>query len=102
MKVDKVYMLKKLKEKYQKEGLNIIGFFGSFSRETETNKSDFDILYELSPKFIKSYKGFQAFSRLSEIKKELSKKLKIKVDLAAKSGLSKTARKYIFRDLKYV
>ena len=95
-------LLQQAKEYYSNEGFNILGFFGSYARGEATPQSDIDILYELNEKFIKNYKGFLAFSRLSEIKEELKRFLGIDVDISAKSGLSRTAEKYIMKDLKYV
>ena len=94
--------LKKAKEDYAKEGFGILGVFGSYARGEETDKSDLDILYELNEKFINKYDGFSAFARLSAIKEELKALFHIDVDIAAKSGLSRTAKKYIFKDLEYV
>ena len=97
-----IKLLKEAKEKYANEGFNIVGFFGSYARGEATKDSDIDILYELNDKFIKAYSGFLAFSRLREIKEELKALFGIDVDISAKSGLSRTAQKYIMRDLKYV
>jgi len=98
----KIELLQHAKEQYSDEGFNIIGFFGSYARGEATKESDIDILYELNEKFIKTYSGFVAFSRLSEIKDELKRLFGIDVDISAKSGLSRTAQKYIMKDLKYV
>ncbi len=102
METSKLKLLQQAKKHYAKEGFNIVGFFGSYARGEATPQSDIDILYELSEKFIQNYKGFLAFSRLSEIKKELKALFGIDVDISARSGLSRTAKKYIMRDLKYV
>lgn len=98
----KIKLLQKAKEHYAKEGFHILGFFGSYARGEATPDSDIDILYELNEKFIKTYSGFSAFARLSSIKEELKTLFGVEVDIAAKSGLSKTAEKYIMKDLKYV
>lgn len=92
----------KAKDYYSKEGFNILGIFGSYARGEETKDSDIDILYELNEKFIIKYDGFLAFSRLSKIKEELKKIFGRDVNIAAKSGLSNTAKKYIFKDIQYV
>jgi len=102
MQEPKLKLLQQAKMYYANEGFNIVGFFGSYARGEATPQSDIDILYELNEKFIKKYNGFLAFSRLSEIKEELKTLFGIDVDISAKSGLSRTAEKYIMRDLKYV
>lgn len=98
----KIKLLQQAKEHYANEGFNIVGFFGSYARGEATPQSDIDILYELNEKFIQTYSGFTAFARLSSIKEELKTLFGIDVDISAKSGLSRTAEKYIMRDLKYV
>jgi len=73
--------LKKLKEKYLKEGVEIVGVFGSFARGDSDLYSDIDIAYRLKPLFFEKYKdGFSQIIRLNDIKNELQKELKIKVD----------------------
>ena len=39
--------LKELKPIYQNEGLEILGVFGSYAKETNTKYSDIDIAYKL-------------------------------------------------------
>ncbi len=102
MSKDLMMLLQNAKQKYAEEGFNIVGIFGSYARDEATEESDIDILYELNDVFIKSHEGFSAFARLSSIKQELKSLLGRDVDIAAKSGLSRTARKYIMRDLKRV
>ena len=97
-----ISLLKHAKQKYANEGFNIVGIFGSYARNEETKESDIDILYELNEKFITNHQGFSAFARLSSIKEELKSLFGIDVDIAAKSGLSRTAQKYIMKDLQRV
>ena len=94
--------LQKAKEHYAKEGFEIVGVFGSAARDEMTPQSDIDILYDLRKNFIETYRGFAAFSRLNAIRSELRSLLGVEVDLAARSGLSRTAQKYILRDLQRV
>jgi len=94
--------IKKLKQEFKKEGFIIEGVFGSYARGEATKQSDIDILYSLEEKFYKE-KGFEAIIRLNEIKEYLAKKLKTpSVDLAPKNALSKTAKKYILKEIIYV
>lgn len=99
---DIVKILKELKSEFQKDGFIIEGFFGSYARKEEKENSDIDILYSLKSSFYNKYSGFIGFKKLDEIKIEISKRLNKKVDLAPKNNLSKTAKKYILKDLKYV
>lgn len=99
---DILLLLKQAKQNYAKEGFKILGIFGSYARNDATKESDIDILYELDASFIKQHKGFGAFARLSAIKQELKKLFGVDVDIAAKSGLSRTGQKYIMRDLQRV
>jgi len=93
--------LKELKPKFNEEGFIIKGLFGSYSRDEATKDSDIDILVEATPQFATTY-GFQAVSRINEIKKELSDIFKINVDLADSSGMGKTAQKFIISRTLYV
>ena len=62
--------LKELKPIYQNEGLEILGVFGSYAKETNTKYSDIDIAYKLDyDKFSKKYiGGFSKILRIDEIK----------------------------------
>ncbi|MCK4441673.1 MAG: nucleotidyltransferase domain-containing protein [Sulfurovaceae bacterium] len=91
-------LIQQAKEHYAKESFNIVVFFASYARGETTPKSDIDILYKLNEKFIKTYSGFTAFSMFSSIKEELKTLFGIDVNISAKSGLSRTAQKYIMRD----
>ncbi|MFO7810398.1 MAG: nucleotidyltransferase domain-containing protein [Candidatus Delongbacteria bacterium] len=91
--------IKTLKSKYEPEGFIIIGIFGSFVRNEETDKSDIDILYEINDTFLNKYIGWDSFLRLEEIKSEISKELNHKIDIADKSALNRVARKYIIPEV---
>jgi len=94
--------IKKLKEVLKKEGFIIDGVFGSYARGDNTQKSDIDILYHLQEPFFTKYPGFRGFKKLEEIKEFLKKELNKDIDLAPSKNLSKTAKKYILKDLVYV
>ena len=96
---NKVSNLKKL---FIVEGFIIDGIFGSYARDEETQKSDVDILYHLNQTFYEKYSGFIGFQKLDEIKNIISNTLNKEIDLAPKTNLSKTAKKYILNEVVYV
>ena len=94
--------LQSLKSKLANEGFIIDGIFGSYARDENTKNSDVDILYHLNDLFYSKYSGFIGFKRLDEIKAYISLSLDKKIDLAPKTNLSKTAKKYILDEVIYV
>jgi predicted nucleotidyltransferase len=66
------------------------------------DNSDVDILYHLEDSFLNNNLGFIGFKKLDEIKSFISKDIGLKVDFAPKNNLSKTAQKYILKDVIYV
>jgi len=91
-----------LKLKLANDGFIIDGIFGSYARDESTPESDVDILYHLDELFYNKYSGFVGFQKLDEIKKYISLSLNKKIDLAPKTNLSKTAKKYILNEVVYV
>ena len=89
-----------LKEKLKNDGFVIDGIVGSYARGEKYN--DIDILYHLDKEFLKKYKGFEAFIKLEEIKKNLENSLNEKVDIIDKTTLNKVGKKYILKDIIYV
>lgn len=90
--------LKELKPIYQNEGLEILGVFGSYAKNTNSNYSDIDIAYKLDyEEFSKRYIGvFSKIIRLDEIKEELQSIFKKEVDFVPDSN------KKIMKGLIYV
>ena len=61
-----IIKLKKLKPIYEKEGLILLGLFGSYAKDTQTQFSDIDIAYRLDyDKFSQKYIG--GFAKLLRI-----------------------------------
>lgn len=90
--------LKKLKPIYEKEGLTLLGLFGSYAKNTQTKFSDIDIAYRLDyDKFSQKYiGGFAKLLRIDDIKKELQSIFKKPIDFVPDSN------KAIMKDLIYV
>ena len=51
--------LKELKPTYEKEGLILLGLFGSYAKDSAKESSDIDLLVEMNPEF----KKFFSFKR---------------------------------------
>jgi len=90
--------LQKLKPIYEKEGLILLGLFGSYAKNTQTKFSDIDIVYKLDyDKFSQKYiGGFSKLLRIDDIKKELQNTFKKQVDFVPDSN------KAMMKDLIYV
>jgi len=82
--------LKELKPTYEKEGLILLGLFGSYAKDTQTKFSDIDIAYKLDyDKFSLKYKGgFAKLLRIDAIKEELQATFKTPIDLVSNSNKS--------------
>ena len=94
--------LKTIKKQYEKDGIAIIGFFGSYARGDATEQSDLDILIETKERFVRESDPFGAFSRLREIKEQLQILFQIPVDIADRSGLHRIAENHILKELHRV
>lgn len=88
--------LKALKPQYQKDGLILVGLFGSFSRGEERGDSDIDIMYE-----IEKDKKFSMFKYLKYLG-DLEKSLNHKVDLVRSETIKADLKPYVYKDLIYV
>ena len=102
-KQDIINKINKLKPIYQKEGVLLLGFFGSYAKDNANNKSDIDLLYKIEPKqFMKYHKGFSGFSRILDIKYELENEFNTTIDLCAINNLNETFKQFALKDVIYV
>ena len=90
--------LKELKPIYQQEGLEIVGLFRSYAKDTQTEYSDIDIAYKLNyEEFSKRYiGGFSKLLRIDSIKDELKSTFKKNIDFIPDTN------KKIIKDIIYV
>ena len=90
--------LKELKPIYQQEGLEIVGLFGSYAKDNQTEYSDIDIAYKLNyEEFSKKHVGgFSKLLRIDSIKDELKSIFKKEIDFVPDSN------KKILKDIIYV
>ena len=102
-KMDILNQLKKLKPIYEKEGLILLGLFGSYAKDTADENSDIDLLYKIEPeKFTKQNRGFTGFTRILNIKDELKELFNKEIDLCSISGNSRTFKKFALKDAIHV
>ena len=104
-KIDSQIILNKLKDinpSIEKDGIKLLGLFGSYSRGEATKKSDIDILIETTPLFLEKYKGLKAFMKLEELKKNLENTFQNSVDIVDKQGLLQNNNTYILDKAIYV
>jgi len=91
MKYEKVEILNYLHshKEYYRTNFNVIkiGIFGSYSRDTQTDDSDIDIIFEFGEKTT------NLFDKKYELKKQLSEHFKTDVDICRERAI-----KSIFRD----
>lgn len=90
--------LKELKPIYEKEGIILLGLFGSYAKDNQTKFSDIDVAYKLdydkcSQKYIG---GFAKLLKIDAIKKELQSVFHKSIDLVPDSNKS------ILEDIIYV
>lgn len=95
--ITKNYIEKKLQKLKpflsRKYNVSKIGYFGSFSRNEQTEESDIDILVEFSKPI-----GWDFF----DLKDLLEKELGVKVDLVSTKALRKQLRDSILDQTQYV
>ena len=96
-------VLTQAKEQFLADGVEIVGVFGSFARGEATPTSDVDVVYKLSKeKFFEKYRGFEAVSKLVDIKNELSHQLQKKVDFISLENSNQELVNSIKKELIYV
>lgn len=86
----------------EKEGIKILGIFGSYAKKKENSQSDVDILIETTERFIEKNGGFGSMKRIAEIKEGLEKTLNRPVDLADINGLNPISKEHILSELVHV
>jgi len=78
---------------FQKYFVDKIGYFGSFSRNEQTNDSDIDILVSFRKPV-----GWEFF----DLQEFLENELKLKVDLVSEKALKEQLKQIILKSVKYI
>ena len=91
-----------LKPELTAEGIISLGLFGSVAKDTNTEKSDIDIVYETSDKFINNHKGWSAFTYLNtHLRNKIAKKFNTHVEMFDLNSSSSIVEK-VRREALYV
>jgi predicted nucleotidyltransferase len=80
--------LKQIKPEFEKNGIEKMGLFGSFAKQKNILTSDIDIVVKFTKTFLESCDPWNYFDVLNSIKKQVSSKFKMKVDLFDQDSLS--------------
>jgi len=78
---------------FQKYSVDKIGYFGSYSRNEQTSKSDIDILVSFKKPIGWSFFDLQEF---------LEHELQLKVDLLSEKAVKEKLRQIILNSVRYV
>lgn len=100
---DILEILAQSKEQFLSDGVEIVGVFGSVARGETTPTSDIDIAYKLiKDSFFQKYRGFEAVSKLADIKNELAAKLHKNVDFISIENSNQELVDSMKKELIYV
>ena len=97
--INKEYIIKKIRSKRSEiasYGIRVIGLFGSYARNEQTESSDIDILIDFEPE----KENFDNFLAVCEILERLFSKMKVEV--VTKNGLSPYIGPKILNEVQYV
>jgi len=96
--------IREIKNKYQHEGFEIVGIFGSYAHGNADEFSDVDIAYSVDySRFNQKFKGgFAKILRIEEIKEELQRLLHLKVDLVSLNSDNDRFKQKVQKDMVYV
>jgi predicted nucleotidyltransferase len=91
-----IEILKSKQEKYQLQGIELVGIFGSVAKGNQNESSDIDVLYD-------TVKGIENLhDKKQQLRAELENLFHAKVDLASKRYIKPFVKDEIMRDLIYV
>ncbi len=79
--------LQTIKNDLNKNGIEKIGLFGSFVKDSSDLFSDVDIVIKTGDDFVKKHRGIEGFLYFDRLKKMLEREFVRKVDICDESGL---------------
>ena len=90
--------LSSIKNNLVLNGIERIGLFGSFARDSADLYSDIDIVIKTTPKFVEKFDGVKGFLFLEDLREDLKRKFHKPVDICDESGLK---HKEVIKDVIY-
>jgi Predicted nucleotidyltransferases len=90
--------LKEIKPKLQEDGIIKLGLFGSFARGNFHDFSDIDIFIETGDKFVKNMGFSKGILYYDMLKKQISNKFGVLVDLSDIASMSIDEKKEFLKD----
>lgn len=95
--------LKEIKPKLKEDGITEIGLFGSYAKGTNDIASDIDIVIKSDAKTLikKTGSSIDAIIFLDDLRQNLEKKFKIKVDLCDTASMSEKKKGEILQGVVY-
>jgi len=73
--------LQSIKPEIQKDGIEELALFGSFSKDTATENSDIDVAIKLKSDYLQTHDVWDYFNLLENIKKSITQKFHKKIDI---------------------
>ncbi|NWF67230.1 MAG: nucleotidyltransferase domain-containing protein [Campylobacterales bacterium] len=93
--------LKDIKPTLEQKGVEKLGLFGSFAKDSQNEFSDIDIAFKLKSDFLKTYDVWRYFDLTKDIKELVSSKFHKKSDIFDLDSAS-DLREIIFKEVIYV
>jgi uncharacterized protein len=90
-----------IKKTFEKEGIIIIGIFGSYAKGTATIYSDIDIAIKKTDDFFQQHSANDFFNTIDNLKHSILEKFKRKIDVVDIGPESKI-KSFIQKDIIYV
>lgn len=91
-----------LRPKLEKDGIDKLGLFGSYAKNSAAWGSDIDIVMNTTPRFLELHPGWDALNIIENFRSSLSHKFGVRVDICDLSGLNNTQKAKLLEDAIYV
>lgn len=94
--------LKELKPELQKKGIEKIGLFGSYAKNSAHDNSDIDIVIQSSNMSRQELLGLKFFAYMEDIREQIRNKFQKNVDICDEAGLNNINKSIVLEGAIYV